>query len=491
MATAAPPPQTTRPARRGHGHPRLVLGVILACQLMVILDATIVNIALPRIQGALGFTPTDLSWVVNAYTLTFGGLLLLGARAGDILGRRATFLAGIGLFTVASLACGLATTEGMLLAGRAAQGVGAALASPSALALLMTMFPEGRERVRAIALYTAVSIGGSALGLIAGGMLTEWASWLWIFFVNLPIGVAVVVLAVLVVPETPRHPGRFDLTGALTSTLGMILLVYGFVHAASDGWTNAQTITAFAGGALLLLAFVLTELRAESPITPLRLFADRNRSGAYMARLLQLAGMLGMFFFLTQFLQDVLGYSALETGFAFLPVTVLVFGASMLSARVFVGRVPDRLLMTGGMALCTAGMLWQTGLSESSSYADVLGPMTLFGLGAGLASVVLTSVSIAGVAPRDAGAASGLVNVMQQVGGSLGLAILVTVFGAASRGAHSTGTAAEQARHAFIVGADRGFLAAAILLAASTLIVGLVIRSSGVGKAPEPVAAAE
>ena len=320
----------------------LVLALILTSQLMVVLDATIVNIALHDIRSALGFSAAGLSWVVNAYTLTFGGLLLLGARAGDILGRRRVFLVGIGLFTLASLVGGFAQNPAELLIARAVQGVGGALASPSALALLMTMFAQGRERTRAIGLYTAVSIGGAAVGLIAGGMLTEWASWRWVLFVNVPIGAALLVLGRTVLPETERNHGRFDLAGALTSTIGMTALVYGFVHAATDGWTDVATIASFAVGLVLLAAFVVIEMRAESPITPLRLFASRNRTSAYIARLLLVAGMMGMFFFLTQFLRGVLGYSDLRTGFAFLPLTALVFTASQLSARFLVDRFGDQ-----------------------------------------------------------------------------------------------------------------------------------------------------
>jgi MFS family permease len=272
--------QPRRRIRLPYGHPGLVLSLILTSQLMVVLDATIVNVALHDIKSALGFSSAGLSWVVNAYTLTFGGLLLLGARAGDILGRRRVFLGGIALFSLASLVGGFAQNPAELLAARAVQGIGGALASPSALALLMTMFPNARERTRAIGLYTAVSIGGAAVGLIAGGMLSEWASWRWVLFVNVPIGLAVLLLARPTMPETDRQPGRFDLAGALTSTLGMAALVYGFVNAASDGWGNARTVASFAVGALLLAAFVLTELRAEAPITPLRLFADRNRSSS-------------------------------------------------------------------------------------------------------------------------------------------------------------------------------------------------------------------
>jgi len=479
-------PRATSPAPAGlrarlaRPHPTLVLGVILTCQLMVVLDATIVNIALPHIRTALGFSTANLSWVVNAYTLTFGGLLLLGARAGDILGRRRTFICGIAVFTVASLLGGFAQNPAELLAARAAQGVGGALASPSALALLMTMFTEGRERTRAIGLYTAVSVGGSAVGLLAGGMLTQWVSWRWVLFVNVPIGIAVVALARIVVHETPRHEGTFDLIGALTSTIGMASLVYGFVRAATEGWGDSETLAAFAIGVVLLSWFVLTERRAESPITPLRLFADRNRAGSYVARLLLVAGMMGMFFFLTQFLQNVLGYSPIRTGVAFLPITVVLFAASQASSRVLIERFGPRALMIVGIAFSTLGLLWLTRLSASSTYPSLLGPLVIFGLGNGLAFVPLTTASLAGVAPQDAGAASGVVNVVQQVGGSLGLAVLVTVFGEASRHARAHAaaglSAAAQANHAFVAGADRVFEFSTALVFATLLMVAFAIR---------------
>jgi EmrB/QacA subfamily drug resistance transporter len=412
--------------------------------------------------------------------------LLLGARAGDILGRRRVFLGGIALFTLASLAGGFAHSPAELLVARAVQGVGGALASPSALALLMTMFPEARARTRAIGLYTAVSIGGSAVGLIAGGMLSEWASWRWVLFVNVPIGIVLVALAIPSLPETPRQHGRFDLAGAVTSTVGMAALVYGFVNAASDGWGNLRTIGSFAAGLVLLAAFVLTELRAESPITPLRLFADRNRSSAYVARLLLVAGMMGMFFFLTQFLRGVLGYSDLVTGFAFVPLTAIVFAASQLSARVLVERVGAHRLMIIGITFSTLGMLWLTQLGEHSGYGSVVGPLMVFGLGNGLAFVPLTSAALEGVDPRDAGAASGLVNVMQQVGGALGLAVLVTVFGSASKSAHVPAglSPAEAARHVFVTAADKAFWTAAIFLVGTLLLVAFAIR----GERRRPVA---
>ena len=459
-----------------HGHTGLVLAAMMTCQLMLQLDTSIVNIALPQMRCALHFSAADLSWVINAYVLTFGGLLLLGARVGDIVGLCRTFLFGITLFTLASLVGGFATSGWMLLAARALQGVGGALTSPAVLARITTMFPEGRERARALGLFTAVSFGGNAGGLIAGGMLTQWASWRWVMFVNVPIGLAVLLVAYVVLPETPRRRGRFDLTGGLTSTVGVTALVYGFIRAASNGWADAVTEIAFVAGAALLAAFVITERRASSPITPLRLFADRSRSRAYVARLLQIGGMLGMPFFLTQFLQNVLHYSALQAGFAFLPFAVSVVTASQLSARI-VGRVNSRAVMTGGLALSTVGLLWLTQLSQTSNYHDVLWPLILFGIGGGLAFVPLTAASLAGVEPRDASAASGLFNVMQQVGGALGLAVLVTVFGAASKQAAIGPTPALRATHAFVVGADRGFLTAAIFLGAAVLLAAFLIRT--------------
>jgi EmrB/QacA subfamily drug resistance transporter len=473
-------PSSPRPRFLSPGNSGLVLALILTCQLMVVLDASIVNIALADIKSALHFSTAGLSWVINAYTLTFGGLLLLGARAGDLLGRRRVFLAGIALFTLASFAGGLAQSPGELLTARAVQGIGGALASPSALALLMVMFPGARERTRAIGLYTAVSIGGVAVGLIAGGMLSQWASWRWVLFVNVPIGLVLLALARPVLTETQRRPGRFDLAGALTSTLGMTALVYGFVHAASDGWANTETIGSFVLGVVLLGSFVTVERRAEAPITPLRLFADRNRSASYVARLLMVAGMMGMFFFLTQFLRDVLGYSDLKTGFAFLPMTVMVFVASQLSARYLVELLGARRLMMIGITFSTLGMLWLTQLGEHSGYLALAGPLMVFGLGNGLAFVPLTTTALDGVEPADSGAASGLVNVMQQVGGSLGLAVLVTVFGSASKHAAAdvspSLSPAEAARQVFVTAADRSFVMATIFLVATWLLITFVIR---------------
>ncbi|MEJ7651345.1 MAG: MFS transporter [Nakamurella sp.] len=477
----------------------LVLGVVLISQLMVVLDATIVNIALPDISTALAFSPTGLSWVINAYTLVFGGLLLLGARAGDVLGRRRVFLAGIAIFTVASLVGGLAGTAAELLIARAAQGVGAALAAPSALALLMTLFPEAKERAKALGYYTAVSIGGSALGLIVGGMLTQWTSWRWVLFINVPIGIALLVAARRVIPETPRRPGRFDLAGAITATFGTATLVYSLVRVGSDGWSDPLALSGFGAAVVLLATFVAVERRASSPITPLRLFSDRDRVTSYVARLLLVAGMMGMFFFLTQFLQNVLGYSPVVTGLAFLPLTIALFTMSQLTARMLIQRIGAKALIAGGLTVSTGGLFWLSDLSATSGYTSLLFPILLFGIGNGLAFVPLTQLALSGVEPQDAGAASGLVNVTQQIGGALGLAILVTVFAQAAGSGYDRLAAAvaggtadpaviAQAHEAFVAGAERAFGWAAGFLAVTVVLVLALVRRR---PRPVPVAAVE
>ncbi|MFF3904906.1 MFS transporter [Streptomyces sp. NPDC001848] len=420
-------------AARREGRPGIALAVIAACQLMVVLDATIVNIALPHIQDALSFSTTDLTWVVSAYTLTFGGLLLLGGRAGDILGRRRVFMTGILLFTFASLLGGLAQEPWQLLAARALQGVGGAIASPTSLALITTTFAEGPERNRAFGVFAAVSAGGGAIGLLTGGMLTEWLDWRWVLFVNVPIGVLIAVLAPRYINESERHPGRFDIAGALTSTAGMASLVYGFIRASEDGWRDTLTIGSFAAAVVLLLAFAFIERRAREPITPLRMFADRNRSGTYVIMLSLAAAMFGMFFYIVLFVQNVLGYTPISAGVAFLPVTVAIVIGAGLSQR-FLPVLGPKPFMLVGATLVTIGLGWQTLIKPDSSYAGgVLGPMLVFGFGMGLNFVTLTLTAVSGVAQHEAGAASGLLNATQQVGGSLGLSILTTVFGTASR----------------------------------------------------------
>jgi EmrB/QacA subfamily drug resistance transporter len=463
-------------------NPSVVLAVILTAQSMVVLDATIVNVALPHIQHSLHFSNSALSWVLNAYVLTFGGLLLLGARSGDLLGRRRTFMAGIALFSLSSLAGGFATTGAMLLVARALQGVGGALAAPAALALLTTFFPEGAARVRAIGLFTTVSAAGGALGLVAGGLLVEWASWRWVMFVNVPIGLAVLFVGRAVLMETARRHGRFDLAGAITSTVGMSAIVFGLVEAGSDGWAAPITIGSLAAGAALLWLFVRIERTAAEPILPLRILADRTRASANVARGLGYAGMYGMIFFLTQFLQDIQRHSSLITGIGFLPAPTSVFVASQVTSRVLVNRLPAKVVMLMGTTSLALGLLLATQLHASTPYVQVLGSLILIGAGIGSSFVSLTTVGLAGVAPSDAGAASGLVNVMQQVGAALGLAILVTVFDTVAPGARSAGlsTAAHAgaaARAALVHGIDVTMAAGAGFALLALGIVALLVRS--------------
>jgi len=431
-STQAPPSRGAGEARRGQ-RPGITLAIIAGAQLMVVLDATIVNIALPHIQTALKFSDTSLSWVLNAYTLTFGGLLLLGGRAGDILGRRRVFIFGILLFTLASFLGGLATSEAWLLGARALQGVGGAICSPTALSLITTNFEEGAERNRAFGVFAAVSGSGAAIGLLAGGMLTSWLSWRWVLFVNIPIGILIAVAAPMFVNESEPNPGRFDVGGALTSTLGMSALVYGFIRAAQEGWLDAVTITSFALAVVLLLAFVAIERSSGQPVMPLHMFRNRNRTGSYVVMLSLAAALFSMFFFLTLFVQNILDYSPLKAGFAFLPVSAAIVVTAQIASRQLLTRGP-KFFMVLGAVLATAGLGWLSQISTTSSYVSgILGPMLLFAAGMGFLFVPLTVVAVSGVRQQDSGAASGLLNVMQQVGGSLGLSILVTVFGTASR----------------------------------------------------------
>ncbi len=467
---------TRRPDRRG-----IALALVLGAQLMIILDMTVVNIALPSIAHGLHFSEASLSWVLNAYTLTFGGLLLLGGRAGDILGRRRVFIAGIALFTAASLAGGLATSAPWLLAARAVQGVGGAIASPAVLALIASSFTEGRERTRALSIYTAVAMGGGSLGLVLGGVITEWVSWRWVLFINVPIGIIVALLAPMFLTESERQPGRFDIAGAVTSTAGMTLLVYGFIRAAEDGWSNRVALGAFAAAAVLLALFVVNEAHARQPITPLRLFADRARSGSYITRLLLVAGMFGMFYFLTQFVQNILGFSPLRAGISFLPMTFALFAVSRLSPRLL-ARFGATPLMITGLLPVVAGMAWLSRIAPGTGYlAGVLGPMLLIGAGMGVVFVPLTMASLAGVRPEDSGAASSMVNVTQQVGGSLGLAILVTAYSTATRNAQQHPVAhlnpLAQLQHIVVHGMASAFTLAAVFDVLAFLVVLMVIRS--------------
>ena len=446
-----------------------VLAIVLVSYLMIVLDISIVITALPKIRQTLAFSATGLSWVQNAYTLAFGGLLLLSARAGDILGRRKLFVAGLALFTAASLAIGLAPSAAWLIGARAVQGVGAAILAPSSLALLSINFREGPERTRALAWYAATAGVGASIGLVLGGVLADWLSWRVGFFINVPIGLALMLAARRYVAETATRKGAFDLAGSLTSTIGMTSLVYGIVHAASAGWTDPVTLATLAAGVLLLAAFTAIEAKAQQPIMPLRLFASRERSAAYAARLLFLGSMVGFWFFTTQFLQGVLGYRPATAGLAFLPTTLPNFAAAML-VPVLSKRLGNGRLLAIGLALALAGMAWLSLLSASTPYlTGVALPMVLIGLGQGLSLGPLTVAGVAGVGFEDVGTASGLVNVAHQLGGSLGLAALMAVFTLAGHDA----PLAHQIAAAFTAGT-------AMMAGALAIVVVFIVRPAAV-----------
>jgi len=416
---------------RGGERRGVVLAIILAGYLLVLIDVSILMAALPSIRADLGFTDTSLSWAQNAYTLTFGGLLLLGARAGDLLGRRRAFVLGIGLFTAASLAVGLAQSPAWMIAARAMQGIGAATLAPATLALLSTSFPEGRQRTRAMAAYGALAGIGTAAGLIIGGALTETLSWRFGFLLNVPIGLAAIAAAPRYLDETVRHSGRLDAPGALTSTLGAAALVFGIVHSASVGWAATTTRLSLALGVALIVVFVQRQRRSTQPLLPLRLFADRGRAGAYTARFLFNGVLVSFYFFMTQYLQGVRDYTPLQAGLAFLPVTAAAFAAATVTSRLS-RRLGNETLAVAGVAAMLIGTAWTSRVGTDTAYlAGIAVPMLVFGIGQGLGLSALTTGGMAGVTADDAGVAGGLVNVAHHLGGALVLGILVTVFDAA------------------------------------------------------------
>ncbi|MFE3830685.1 MFS transporter [Streptomyces sp. NPDC059092] len=418
-------PDTSGPSARGR-HLGLALCVIAAAQLMVVLDATITNIALPAIQTDLGVSDANLAWIVNSYALAFGGLLLLGGKAGDLFGRRKMFQVGIAVFTIASLLGGLAPNDGLLLGARILQGVGAALAAPSALALITTTFPAGKPRNKAMAVYAAMGGLGATVGLLLGGVLTDVLDWRWVFFVNIPIGLAVLAGTRTLV-EAERHPGRLDVPGAITGTSGLIALVYGITRGGEHGWTNSITMTSFAAAAVLLISFLLLQARTTDPMMPLRLFKDRNRWGSYATMLFIGSGMFAFFYFLTLYMQLILGYSPIKTGFAYLPFSFGMAAAAGISSKLLTHFAP-RLIAGPGLLLAATGMFWFATLESDSSYASHLMPaMFVTSLGLGMSFVPMTLGAVNGVAHQDTGVASALLNTAQQIGGALGLAALSTI----------------------------------------------------------------
>ncbi|WP_251046894.1 MFS transporter [Arthrobacter sp. ISL-85] len=428
-----------KPAPTTPAHPAAILAIILASYFMILLDNSVIFTALPSLQNDLQLSTGELTWVQDAYTLVFGGLLLLGARAGDLLGRRRVFVFGLVVFSLASLLIGLAPAGWWAIAGRAVQGIGAAIVAPASLSLLTASFPEGRERTRAVSLYGATAGIGASLGLVIGGALAHWISWRAGFFVNVPIGALMIALAPRFLPETGRARGRFDVLGALSATLGVGALVFGTIHTAEAGWDTAA-LAAVIAGVVLLIVFVLIERKAAQPIMPLTLFASRRRTGAYVARFLYLGAMIGFFFFTTQFMQEVLGFNPLQAGLGFLPMTAVNFAVAM-SIPPLVRRMPGSVALLAGVLITLAGMFWLSRAGADSSYwTGVALPMVLIGAGQGFAFAPLTSFGIIGAPAADAGAASGLVNTFHQVGTCLGLGIAV----AAAATVPAVGPATEQ-----------------------------------------------
>lgn len=449
-------------------HKGAILTIVLVSYFMILLDNSVIFTALPSLQADLQLSGTELAWVQNAYTLVFGGLLLLGARAGDILGRKPVFIFGLIVFSVASLLIALSPAGWWIIASRALQGVGAAIVAPSALSLITVTF-HGQERSRAVAWYSATAGIGASLGLVVGGAMASWFSWRAGFFINVPIGLAMLVLAPRFLPRTPPLPGRFDIIGALTSTVGVGSLVFATLNAADNGWASPATLVGFAVAAVVLTLFIVAEARAVQPIMPLRLFASRLRTGAYLTRLLYLGAMIGFFFFTSQYLQEALGFTPLQAGLAFLPMTLVNFAVAVAIPRL-TARFGNTLPLVVGIALTLAGMLWLSRIAPDSSYLTAVAlPMLLIGAGQGLAFAPMTTFGISGATAADAGAASGVVNTFHQVGSSLGLGILVAVAGAAAVGT-DRGVAA-----AITVEATAALTAGSVFLLAALLIVLAVI----------------
>jgi EmrB/QacA subfamily drug resistance transporter len=465
-------------------HKGLALVVVAIAQLMVVLDATIVNVALPDIATSLHVTSSsDLSWVVTAYTLTFGGFLLLGGKIADRIGRRQVFMGGAILFAAASFLGGVSGNLGLLIAARALQGVGGALMSPAALSLLTVVFAEGEERNKALGIWSAITAGGAALGLILGGVLTEYASWRWVLFVNIPIAVLAVVGALRYVPESKDERAQgFDVPGAVLVTGGLMTLVYALVKGNDFGWGSGKTLGLLALAVVLIAGFAVVQVRAQAPLVPFRLFKNRSVLGADLAALFIGAGIFAIFFFLILWMQQVNGYSPIKSGLAFLPMTVVI-GAGAGIGSTFLGRVGPRPMLITGPLLAGAG-LFTLGLRlqpDSTYLGTVLPSLVFVALGMGLTFVALTSSAIAGVPHEDAGIASALLNAGQQVGGALGLAILTAVSTARTTNllSGSTGKPSVAAvNDALVSGWGAGFLVGGTLLASAAVIAGSLVKVS-------------
>jgi EmrB/QacA subfamily drug resistance transporter len=464
------------PAEQQHvGNRWLVLVIACMAQFMVVLDATVVNVALPSIQHGLNFSAANLQWVVNAYTLVFGGFLLLGGRAADLLGRKRLFVAGVILFSAASLLNGVAQSSGMLVFGRGLQGLGGALVSPAALAIITTTFTDQAERTKALGIWSAIAAGGGAVGLLMGGVLTDIASWRWVFFVNVPVGLVTIALALRYVAESrvQTEQRSFDIAGAVTVTTGLIVLVYAIVKAQEWGWGSGRTLGLAAVACALLALFLVIERRSAAPLMRLSIFRVRTISVADTVLLLAASGLFGMFFFASLYVQEILGYSPLKAGLAFLPITVgIAVGAGF--SQQLIRRFGVRNISIVGLTLAAAGLLYLTQLPVDGSYvSDLLVGLVPMSIGMGLVFVPITLLATSGVSADDSGLASGLFNTAQQVGGSLGLAILSTLAASQTSKLLQDGTASAAAH---VSGYHVAFLAAAIMLAAGAGIMAFGLR---------------
>ncbi|MFF0454469.1 MFS transporter [Nocardia africana] len=455
------------------------LGVIVTCQLMVAVDSNVVNIALPEIQSGLRMSAQSLAWVFSAYSLAYGGLLLLGGRASDILGRRRMFSWGLGLLVVASNLGGIAPNGGLLIAARALQGVGFAFAGPAALSMIAATFAEGPQRTRALGVFSMVTGLGITLGLIVGGVLTTF-SWRLVFFINVPIGIATILLARRYLDETERHRGTFDLLGAIVSTLGMVGIVYALTNV-THGWTAPGTVVPFVAGVVLVAGFVFIERHAEQPIMPLRLLGNRIRAGAYLTFVLLMATMAGTYILLSLYIQDALGFSPLVAGLAFLPMAIVQFAVAKWAPKL-IARFGRKQILVTGVILMLAEAVWLTTTTGTSNYlTGVLAPFILLGAGLSLAFVTLNMTVLGGLEPRDMGAASGLLQATQQIGLSLGVGILTTIYQSARSDRERSGAGVHEA---LAHGLSTAVIAAVVFAAAALVISLVVIREPKQGAAP-------
>jgi EmrB/QacA subfamily drug resistance transporter len=446
----------------------IALALLCVAQFMVILDASIVNVALPTIGSSLHFSQDNLSWVVNAYVLTFGGFLLLGGRMADLLGRRRVFMGGLVLFALASLAGGLATNESQLIAARAVQGLGAAILSPAALSIVTTTFRDGAERNKALGVWGAVAGSGGAAGVLLGGVLTSGLGWEWVLWVNVPIGLAAAAIAPTLLAESREHSRTrtFDVAGAVSITGALSVLVYALVDANNAGWGSTQTIGLLALSALLLAAFVAIETRSKDPVVPFGIFRSRTITGANVAGLLIGASLFSMFFFISLYMQQVLGYSAIHAGLSYLPLALTIIVSAAIASELTT-RIGFKPVLATGMIFIGAGLVWFSQVSVGGSFlADILGPSLLAAVGLGLVFVSDTIAAVSGVPDREAGLASGLINTSQQVGGALGLAVLSTIANSVTGSAHTPAALTDGFQSAFLGGAG-----IAILGLAATLIL--------------------